>query len=223
MILVTFKDPADDPGSSGCSCSHQKKSPNDAPTYSTQKARKLDVKKCVAIYNPYGGGGTAKKTWELAKQVLVARGIELEEIATTHPRHATEIVRDHAFKDVDVVIIVGGDGTLHESVRGYYSSLMIYGRLTTALTFPVLNQVNGMIERPESMGTRPLGVIPSGTGNNFFRDLRCPNFDPVIAARWIADGWIVDVDSVKVVMYLRFSLFCMASNNIFRSNWCVMV
>ena len=97
----------------------------------------------LVIVNPKGGGGRAERV--LARSGLEHAGLDLEVHRTRHAGHATELVRAHPFSHRDNVVVVGGDGTIHEVV-------------------------NALMER--SPGARPaLGLLPGGTGNSLAHDL----------------------------------------------------
>ncbi|MEJ5997372.1 diacylglycerol/lipid kinase family protein [Corynebacterium sp. H130] len=92
----------------------------------------------------------------------------LRQVAHIHARHtqyrghATEIVSGLTKKDVDAVIVIGGDGTVNEALSGLLGS-------------------------HPSPDTKPmLGVIPTGSANVFARALGFPN-DPAEAAAQLAD------------------------------------
>lgn len=79
-------------------------------------------KRCVAIINPAGANGKSKKLWQkLAGGVssqLTANGFALEEQFTTaEPGSAARLASQAAASQAEVVLAVGGDGTIHE-VRG---------------------------------------------------------------------------------------------------------
>jgi YegS/Rv2252/BmrU family lipid kinase len=67
---------------------------------------------------------------------MTARGLDHEIVLTERPGHAAQIVRERG-ADFDTVLVVGGDGTLHETIQ--------------ALDFD----------------RHRLGVIPWGSGNDF--------------------------------------------------------
>ncbi len=84
------------------------------------------------------------------------RSYELSWVRTEHPRHAADLAAVSAEQGYDVVVAIGGDGTVHEVING-------------------LMQV-----APEH---RPrLGVIPAGSGNDFAANLGLPSH-PFEAAR----------------------------------------
>lgn len=89
--------------------------------------------------------GARKLTTQAAQAIDICRketGMEVQVLKTTHAREAITIANRCAVEKFDVVIAVGGDGTVNEVLNG----LMQYG------------------------GEQPiLGVLPNGTGNDFVR------------------------------------------------------
>lgn len=88
------------------------------------------------ILNPKSG--TADHV-EDVRQFAADRNYTVQE--TTHEGHAVQIAQDAAANDVDRLAVAGGDGTLHEVVRGLVAAAAL-GKVT-------------------------LGVIPTGTENIF--------------------------------------------------------
>lgn len=90
------------------------------------------------IVNPVSGNGRTKRI--LPHLVGLARklGLEFDLQLTEAPEHATELARDHA-SEFDVVVAVGGDGTVNEVAAGTVRSDTV------------------------------MGIIPTGTGNDFIR------------------------------------------------------
>ena len=89
--------------------------------------------------NPTAGRGRAGQRLERIQRLFEAGGVLLDTIRSRAPRdledQVTIRVRDGASK----IIVVGGDGSVHEAVNGMQRA----GKLCS------------------------LGVIPSGTGNDF--------------------------------------------------------
>ncbi|MCL4540420.1 MAG: diacylglycerol kinase family lipid kinase [Bacteroidetes bacterium] len=90
------------------------------------------------IVNPASGNGRTKRI--LPHLVRLARkvGMEFDLQLTRAPEHATELAMDHA-SEFDIVVAVGGDGTVNEVAAGTVRS------------------------------DAAMGVIPTGTGNDFSR------------------------------------------------------
>lgn len=96
------------------------------------------------IVNPAAGSGRSMTTCDAVCQRLTERGIPYELHQTDHPTHATEIARDAAARGIETVIAIGGDGTVTETAAG------LHGTKTA------------------------LGIIPSGTGNDFIKTAGIP-------------------------------------------------
>ena len=96
------------------------------------------------IVNPAAGGGRAVEIAKQAAEKLRQLGKEFVLHTTDHPGHATEIAREAAQRGSKTVIAFGGDGTVHETAAG------LRGTQTA------------------------LGIIPSGTGNDFIKTAGIP-------------------------------------------------
>ncbi len=101
-------------------------------------------RKYLTIINP--NSGTSRKTSipELAYNILSENGSELYFVYTNEQGHVAQIIDDVATQGFDVVIGVGGDGTINE----------------------VADAV-----RPTDM---TMGIIPMGSGNGLARSLDIP-------------------------------------------------
>lgn len=113
---------------------------------------KLDKERCkrrvqhiLILVNPVSGKKTAMK---LLKTVVVprclARGVAVTVVPTTHANHALEVARDYDLRTVDGLVVMGGDGTVHEVV-------------------------NGMMQRKDDVKV-PIGNLPAGSGNSLLKD-----------------------------------------------------
>ncbi len=129
-------------------------------------------RKFYLIVNPFGGKKQGLAILESIKPVFEAAFIELEIIHTTHPRHAYELANTLSFSEIEGMVVIGGDGTIHEVV-------------------------NGMMDRPDQ-ATFPLGLIPGGSGNSFLTDLEL--LDPLKAAEAIVKGHRRSIDVAKVTL-----------------------
>jgi YegS/Rv2252/BmrU family lipid kinase len=102
------------------------------------------TKKYKLIANPAAGRGKASAAVRQVVELFEARGIEFDLELTKAPRQAAEIAKK-ALSEFDVIVAIGGDGTVNEIVPG-------------------------MLFSP-----KPLGVIPCGSGNDFIKSLGIPN------------------------------------------------
>lgn len=102
------------------------------------------------IVNPRAGRGSVGRQWhrtlDRARRCLGAIRFSL----TEGPGHAVLVTREALLGGAEVIVCVGGDGTLNEVVTG------------------MMDKVGPI--RPEAL----LGLIPSGTGCDFTRTVRIP-------------------------------------------------
>jgi diacylglycerol kinase (ATP) len=98
----------------------------------------------LCIANPFANYGRVAET-HTEIHVSLASFARVQWNLTDFPGHATELVSEADLASFDGVIAVGGDGTLFEVLNGLYRH--------KAENWPVL------------------GLIPTGTGNAFARDL----------------------------------------------------
>lgn len=123
------------------------------------------MKRARIIYNPTSGREIFKKHLPEVLQKLEVAGYETSCHATTGAGDATAAARIAVERKYDLVVAAGGDGTINEVV-------------------------NGLAEQEY----RPkLGIIPSGTTNDFARALQIPR-DIEAAADIIAKGETIPVD-----------------------------
>jgi len=96
----------------------------------------------IAIINPAAGRGHGARLRPLVLAELARRFSGLEVAQTTRPGHATELARQAV--GADLVIAVGGDGTVREVVAGLAGT------------------------------TTRLAIIPTGSGNDFLKTIGIP-------------------------------------------------
>ena len=98
-------------------------------------------RKVKLILNPMADMGRAWKTANDLRPIAQEFKGELTWSGTVYPTHAIELARQAAEEGYDLVIAMGGDGTVHEVM-------------------------NGLMQVP--MEKRPImGVVPIGSGNDF--------------------------------------------------------
>ncbi len=100
------------------------------------------------IVNPTAGAGRAAKEWRQISHWLKNIGLSFEHDITESPGHATELAKSAAEKGYELVVSVGGDGTINEIVNGLYDS--------------------GGIKDVT------LGIISTGTGSDYIRSVGLP-------------------------------------------------
>ncbi|MCH5331189.1 MAG: diacylglycerol kinase family lipid kinase [Alistipes sp.] len=102
------------------------------------------------IVNPVAGMGRGLQDLPLISKLLRDKGIQCEPVFTEHKSHAVELTVKAVNDGYRKIIVIGGDGTLHEVVNG----LFIQKRIT-----------------PDEV---LLAVIPVGTGNDWIKMFGIP-------------------------------------------------
>jgi YegS/Rv2252/BmrU family lipid kinase len=108
--------------------------------------------KVHVIVNPFSARGQTEKKWETIRRAIKMHFQEFKYVFTEKPLQATEIARELIKDGFDLIIGVGGDGTMNEISSGFFSDFS--GRA---------------INRDAA-----LGIIPSGTGSDFLRFMKVP-------------------------------------------------
>ncbi|MBD9371322.1 diacylglycerol kinase family lipid kinase [Rhizobium sp. ARZ01] len=120
------------------------------------------------IVNPVSGRGVTGRLRAIAALSRHFPSAEIRE--TTRPGDATVIARDFAEEGVELVIAVGGDGTISDAADGILSSC-----------------------RPQAC----LAFVPLGTGSDFVRDFHVPkDIDDLLRA--IATTEVSHVDAGRL-------------------------
>lgn len=139
-------------------------------------SRRRDV---VFVINPRGANGRTGEQWKKLLPYIRSRlgsDCNVCESLTSGPYHAIDITREAIREGAHAVVAVGGDGTLHEVVNGFF-----WGGEPVAS------------HDPKSGHQTALGLIPLGTGSDFARTYGWKN-DPQDAIERIANGLRSRVD-----------------------------
>jgi YegS/Rv2252/BmrU family lipid kinase len=131
--------------------------------------------KVVVIVNPKAASGTGARAAPAIRRAFEESGAAVDLRETQGPGDAGRLARETMGESVDVLAVVGGDGTLNEVAQGY------------------LDQDGEPREGP------PLGLIPFGTGGDFRRTLDLPTKVEDAVARIVAsDPRPVDLGILEV-------------------------
>lgn len=109
------------------------------------------------IANPQAGEGKKKKLLERALARFAERGKQVRLYQTEKPGDAAAFAAKLSREGEGDIVAFGGDGTLHEVLKGF-----------------------------ENFGSCALGLIPAGTGNDFAASAGIP-LQPEAAVDLIAD------------------------------------
>jgi diacylglycerol kinase (ATP) len=102
------------------------------------------MRKIRFIINPKSGTSKKGNMPELIDTFIDKKKFEIETCFTDAPGHATELAKDAAEKKYELVVAVGGDGSVNETAKVLLNSSTI------------------------------LGIIPTGSGNGMARHLGIP-------------------------------------------------
>lgn len=104
----------------------------------------MTIEHATLVASPYARHGTGLRVAHDAAELLRARGVEVEIIVGEDIADAADLAGKAARGDTDVLVVVGGDGTVRLTVEATIGS------------------------------GKPLAVIPAGSGNDFARNLGIP-------------------------------------------------
>lgn len=125
-------------------------------------------KKYMLIVNPEAGSGKTMKVLPQIENILRTKKVKYEFHFTQEPMHATELVKEIG-NQFDVLVSVGGDGTINEVINGVPDFKL------------------------------PFGMIPIGTGNDFARSCSIPydSIEEAVQILLNHDVKNIDVGEVK--------------------------
>src|SRR5210317_471342 len=100
-------------------------------------------KQWFVVINPTSGYGSSKRLWPKIKAYLDSREFNYNFQFTKYRKHSIDIVYNAIYQGFRDIIIVGGDGTIHNVVNAINTQ-----------SFCASNEIN-------------IGVIAIGTGNDW--------------------------------------------------------
>ncbi|WP_210364769.1 YegS/Rv2252/BmrU family lipid kinase [Bacillus sp. REN3] len=128
----------------------------------------MEFKKAILIYNGSAGQKDIEQILGPTVPILAAAVPVLQIFQTQEQGHARKLCETYG-EQTDLIIILGGDGTVHECING----------------------LAGLEHRPA------VAILPGGTCNDFARTLGI-DMDLRMAAKQLMDGEIASVDILKV-------------------------
>jgi diacylglycerol kinase (ATP) len=108
----------------------------------------MSPQRAKVIVNPTSGAKTSQRRWPRIKSLLEDVGLNFDSVLTQESMQAMDLAREAADQGYDLVVAVGGDGTINEVVNGLMG--------------------------PDGKATADLGVIRTGTANDSARNLDLP-------------------------------------------------
>ncbi len=128
------------------------------------------MKKFYVTVNPHGGRQKGLRLLKQIRPFLESAGHQLDIHKTQSPGHARALAQQLDFNGFDGMIVIGGDGTMHEVL-------------------------NGLLTRHDKRQL-PIGLIPGGSGNSLMVDLGLA--DPLDAVKAIVSGHTRKFDVVEL-------------------------
>ena len=92
--------------------------------------------KALFVVNPAAGHRRGHARWEEVRELAAGLWPGLEVAVTKHPGHGRELARAAVLAGTELVVAVGGDGTLGEVVDGYLAVPETARRSAMVATFP---------------------------------------------------------------------------------------
>ncbi|MDR0511183.1 MAG: diacylglycerol kinase family lipid kinase, partial [Rikenellaceae bacterium] len=127
-----------------------------------------------AIVNPVAGSGRGLTDWPLISKLLRANNIYHDYVFTEYIRHATELAVEAVNGGYRKIIVIGGDGTVHEVVNGIF------------------------IQKAVATQDVLIGVIAVGTGNDWIRMFGIPRkYSEAIRAIAAGHSFLQDVGTIS--------------------------
>jgi diacylglycerol kinase (ATP) len=120
------------------------------------------------LVNPTAGKGRGEAAGRAAAARLMAGGVAVERLVGNDAEHAIRLGREVVAHGIDALVAVGGDGMLNLALQCVAGTDV------------------------------PLGIIPSGTGNDFATLLGIPAHDNAAAADVIVDNLVRTVDAARI-------------------------
>ncbi|HWA17209.1 MAG TPA: diacylglycerol kinase family protein [Gemmatimonadales bacterium] len=122
----------------------------------------------LLLVNPAAGHGRGRRLADEAATAITQHWGGLRRIDTAGPGDAIEIARN-AEAGIERIVVLGGDGTLHEAA-------------------------NGVLQRPET-NRPPITIISAGTGNDYARMIGTLGLRPAAAIARLTRGTVRKYDA----------------------------
>lgn len=134
----------------------------------------VDASRWLAIVNPVAGSGKGLTDWPEISRLLRHSDIAVDPVFTEHKYHGIELTVEGVNRGYRKIIVVGGDGTIHEVVNGLF------------------------IQKQTPTQDVLLSVIAVGTGNDWIRMFGIPRkYSEAVKAILQGHSFLQDVGAVS--------------------------
>ena len=127
----------------------------------------MSTREIALLTNPTAGKGKGGRVRDLALERLRAGGLSVRSLQGRDADEALDLAHQCVTDGVDALVVCGGDGMVHLAVQAVAGT------------------------------TTPLGIIPSGTGNDVARYFDIPRKDPAAAADLVIAGGTRTIDLAR--------------------------
>ncbi len=135
-----------------------------------------DTNRWFVVVNPVAGSGKGLEDYPLISKLLRDADISCDPVFTEHKFHAVELTVAAIKSGHRKILVMGGDGTVHEVVNGLF--------------------IQDVVKPTEVL----LGVVAVGTGNDWARTFGIPNrYQDAIRAIKEGHSFLQDVGEVSYV------------------------
>lgn len=138
--------------------------------YAADESSHPTFRAALLIVNPVSGNKHGQAIADRSIRQLQEAGFTVAAIKTEYRGHAKSIIQEDPLFEFDMIIVVGGDGTLNEVVNGSFS-------------------------KPDRKNL-PIAIIPSGTGNGYAQALGIKGIEDALQV--IIEGKTKPVDSALI-------------------------
>ena len=150
--------------------------PEPVPHFINQKVEEIySVKRVHILVNPFAGRKKGRDLSSLLASDLNQSGIKTVVHFTKYVNHAEELVNKLELEENDVLMSVGGDGTISEIITG-------------------------LLKRKDSFSSKiPLSIVPAGSGNSQANDMQITDY--LDALQRLSSGRLRKMDVGKVTFF----------------------
>jgi diacylglycerol kinase (ATP) len=129
------------------------------------------------LVNPASGGGSTGRRWPELAHAAAEIGLVGEALISERPGHLTELAQQAVAEGGELLVVIGGDGSVNEVVNGVAAALAGGG------------------SRPSAADV-DLALVPRGTGDDFARTYKIPRGRAALAVA--ARGRTTTIDAGRV-------------------------